>query len=89
MIFNKRHCKKMKFSIKNFFRISSQIADLVTPPKKFRNSRPEVFSKKGVVENFKISLENTCARVSFLINMQALCSESYGHLKKNLSRVKA
>ena len=43
----------MKFSIKNFFRISSQIADLVTLPKKFRNSRPEVFSKKGVVENFK------------------------------------
>ena len=33
---------------------------------KNRSSRLEVFCKKGVLRNFVNSLENTCARVSFL-----------------------
>ena len=37
----------------------------------FRSGRPEVFCKKNVLRNFSKSIENTCARVSFLINLQA------------------
>ena len=32
-----------------------------------RNSRPEVFCKKGVLKNFANTQEITCARVSFLL----------------------
>ena len=39
---------------------------------KLRNSRTEeVFCKKGVLGNFAKFTENTCARVSFLIKLQA------------------
>ena len=33
--------------------------------------RSEVFCKKGVLKNFTNSQENTCARVSYLIKLQA------------------
>ena len=36
-----------------------------------QNSRPEMFCKKGVLRNFKNSLESTCARVSISIKLQA------------------
>ena len=36
-----------------------------------RSSHPEVFCKKGVLRNFQNSQENACARVSFLIKLQA------------------
>ena len=36
-----------------------------------RSSRPEVFCKKGVLRNFAKFTWNTCARVSFLITLQA------------------
>ena len=36
-----------------------------------RSSRPEVFCKKGVLRNIAKLTENTCARVSFLIKLQA------------------
>ena len=36
-----------------------------------RSSRPEVFCKKGVLKNFTKFKENTCARVSFFIKLQA------------------
>ena len=36
-----------------------------------RSSRPEVFYKKVLLEISQNSQENTCARVSFLINLQA------------------
>ena len=47
---------------------------------KLRSSRPTVFCKKGVLRNFaklfleisQISQENTCARVSVLVMLQAL-----------------
>ena len=35
------------------------------------SSRPEVFCKKGLLRNFANSQENTCARDSFLIKLQA------------------
>ena len=38
---------------------------------KYRSSRPEKFCKKGVLRNFAKFQENTCARVSFLIKLQA------------------
>ena len=38
---------------------------------KIRSSRPEVFCKKVVLRNFANSEENTCARVSLLIKLQA------------------
>ena len=37
----------------------------------FRSSRPEVYYKKVVLRNFAKLQENTCARVSFLIKLQA------------------
>ena len=39
-----------------------------------RSSHPEVFWKKGVLRNFSKFTENTCARVSFLIKLQAYFS---------------
>ena len=39
-----------------------------TKEQHFRSSRPEVFCKKGVLENSQNSHENTCDRVFFLIN---------------------
>ena len=38
---------------------------------KIRSSRPKVFCEKGVLRNFANSEENTGARVSLLINLQA------------------
>ena len=40
----------------------------------FRSSRPEEFCKKVFLEISKDSQENTCARVSFLIKLQAACN---------------
>ena len=37
----------------------------------------DVFCKKGVLRNFVNSQENTCARVSFLIKLQALRLQLY------------
>ena len=37
----------------------------------YRGSHPEVFYKKGVLRNFAKFTGNTCARVSFLIKLQA------------------
>ena len=37
---------------------------------KARSGLPEVFCKKGVIENTQISQKNTCARVLFLIKFQ-------------------
>ena len=37
----------------------------------FRSSRPDVFCKKGVARNFVNLQENACARVFFLIKLQA------------------
>ena len=37
----------------------------------FRSSHPEVFCKKHVLRDFANSQENTCARVSLLIKLQA------------------
>ena len=37
----------------------------------YRSSRPEVFCEKGVLKNFAKFTGNTCARVSFLIKLQA------------------
>ena len=37
----------------------------------YRSSRPEVFCKKVLLEIPQNSQENTCARVSFLIKLQA------------------
>ena len=45
-----------------------------------RSSRPEVFCKKSVLRNFT----NTCARVSFLINLQASGLRPATLLKKKL-----
>ena len=39
--------------------------------KSHRSSRPEVFSEKSVLANFINSQENNCARVSFIIKLQA------------------
>ena len=36
-----------------------------------KSSPPEVFPKKGVLRSFAKFTGNTCARDSFLINMQA------------------
>ena len=36
-----------------------------------RSSRQEVFCKKGVLRNFQNSQDNTCARDTFLIKLQA------------------
>ena len=43
----------------------------------FRSSRPELFSKKGILKNFAKLQENTCARVSFSIKLQTWGSGSY------------
>ena len=55
-----------------------RIQNIITSDLKFkliisRCSCPEVFCKKGVLRNLAkfTSQENTCARVSFLINLQA------------------
>ena len=37
----------------------------------FRSSRPDMLYKKGVLKISQNSQENTCTRVSFLINLQA------------------
>ena len=37
----------------------------------FRSSRPKVFCKKVFLEILQNSQENTCARVCFLIKLQA------------------
>ena len=42
---------------------------------RFRSSRPEVFYEKVILEISQNSHENTCARVSFLINFQAQVSK--------------
>ena len=42
--------------------------------KVIRSSRPKVFRKKGISQN---SQENTCAKVSFLIQLQASVSIFY------------
>ena len=39
--------------------------------KEERSSRPDVFCEKDVLRNFANSQENTCARVNFLIKLQA------------------
>ena len=39
---------------------------------RFRNSRPAVFSKKGVLKNSQNSQENTCARVFLVITFETL-----------------
>ena len=36
----------------------------------YSSSRPKVFFKKGVLDNFAKFTGNTCARISFLINLQ-------------------
>ena len=38
---------------------------------KYKSSRPEVLCKQVFLEIFQNSHENTCARVSFLIRLQA------------------
>ena len=40
--------------------------DVCKDPNDYRNSRPEVFCKKGVLKISQNSQESTCARVSFL-----------------------
>ena len=45
--------------------------------KVIRSRSPEVFRKKGALRNFANSQENTCARVSFLIQLQASASIFY------------
>ena len=47
--------------------------DVCKDPNDYRNSRPEVFCKKGVLKISQNSQESTCARVCFLIKLQA-CS---------------
>ena len=42
-----------------------------------RSSRPEVFCKKVLLEILQKSQENTCARVYFLIKLQALGLQLY------------
>ena len=42
-----------------------------TLPLFFRSNRPEVFCEKSFYRNFAKFAENTCARVSFLIKLQA------------------
>ena len=49
-------------------------------PDRYRNSRPEVFCEKGVLRNSQNSQENTCARVSFLIKLQAAPDITSGFL---------
>ena len=50
--------------------------------KEHRNSRLKMFCKKGVLRNLQNSRENTCARVSILIKLQAWGLQLY--LKKRL-----
>ena len=50
----------------------------------FRSSRPEVFYKKLFLEISQNSLENTCARVSFLVKLQVQASN---FIKKKLWQV--
>ena len=45
--------------------------DVCKDPNDYRNSRPEVFCKKGVLKISQNSQESTCARVSFFIKLQA------------------
>ena len=45
--------------------------------KVIRSSRPEVFRKKVLLEISQNSQGNTCARVSFLIQLQASASTFY------------
>ena len=45
--------------------------DVYKDPSDYRSSRPEVFCKKGVLRNFAESTKTACARVSFLIKLQA------------------
>ena len=40
------------------------------PVMKFRGSCPEVFCRKGLLKNLQNSQENTCTRVSLLIQLQ-------------------
>ena len=47
------------------------ISSLQQRQQSFRSSRPEVLCKQGVLEISQNSHENTCARVSFLIKLQA------------------
>ena len=42
---------------------------LIWQIKNYRNSRPDVFSKKGFLKISQNSEENTCARVSFFNNV--------------------
>ena len=44
---------------------------LCTKSEKIKSSHPEEFRKKGVLRNFVNSQRNTCARVSFLMELQA------------------
>ena len=46
-------------------------ADVCKDPNDYRSSLPEVFCKKGVLKYLQNSQESTCARVSFLIKLQA------------------
>ena len=50
-----------------------------------RSSRPEVFCKKVFLEISKNSQENTCASVSFLINLQVLSCEFFQISKNTFS----
>ena len=50
----------------------------------FRSSRPEVFYKKLFLEISQNSLENTCARVSFLVKLQV---QACNFIKKKLWQV--
>ena len=40
----------------------------------WRSSRPDVLCEKGVLRNFAKFTGNSCARVSFLIKLQAACN---------------
>ena len=53
-----------KWSFMRFFGYNLNIFRLLQPP--------EVFCKKGILEILQNSQENTCARVSFVIKLQAL-----------------
>ena len=46
-------------------------ADVCKDLNDYRSSLPEVFCKKGVLKYLQNSQESTCARVSFLIKLQA------------------
>ena len=46
-------------------------ADVYKDPRYYRSSLPGVFRKKDVLRNFAKFTKSTCARVSFLIKLQA------------------